>query len=384
MTKKMLWIEFQKLLEQRIIVVFIGLCLVFNLLMIINLGFDQSYLKDVTEFKQSQGRFISPTSIEMAKKLPFSKNQQRLINELSEAEDIFSQLSYKELEQQVLDHYQVKGKMSQNLEKKYQKLEPVIKNLSQEKASLDIAAAGDTMNYFTYIRNVLFRMILLESIIFAILIGLYSSTSEKLTKTEALVFTSKWGRKIQFSKFLSGLGLALLFYLLNTCVGLFSFYMLESLGDLWQSSVSTQFHINIYSPEILELPFITWVPLTLWAYIMAAIILGLFIVIFVYGSQFLVGLYFNHIFKGFVFTIFLIALHKLLMLYAFKLGWWSIFTGLNFSPIAIVENQSYWFTEMGIFSIIPLQETVVVVSSCVILGLLILPVSRLYSRKEVK
>ena len=380
----MLWLEFKKLLEQRIIGVFILLCVVFNLLMIINIGFDQSYLKDVTAFKHEQGQLISPTSIETAEKLPFSKNQQRLVNELSEAEDVFSHLFYQELEEQVIDHYQVTGKMSQNLGNKYQQLEPVIKKLSQEKDALDIAAAGDTMNYFTYIRNVLFRMILLEGIIFAVLIGLYSSTSEKLTKTEALVFTSKRGRKIQYSKFLSGLGLVVLFYFLNTFIVLFSFQMTESLADLWQSSVSTQFHLNIYMPDILELPFITWIPLTLWGYIMASAVLGLFIIIFIYSSQFLVGLYFNHIFKGFVFTIFLIALHKLVRLYAFRLGWWTIFTGVNFSPIAIVENQSYWFTEMGIFSIIPLQETVVVVSSCLILGLLILPVSRLYSRKEVK
>ncbi|MGX7024987.1 hypothetical protein [Vagococcus hydrophili] len=380
----MLWLEFKKLLEQRIIGVFILLCVVFNLLMIINIGFDQSYLKDVTAFKHEQGQLISPTSIETAEKLPFSKNQQRLVNELSEAEDVFSHLFYQELEEQVIDHYQVTGKMSQNLGNKYQQLEPVIKKLSQEKDALDIAAAGDTMNYFTYIRNVLFRMILLEGIIFAVLIGLYSSTSEKLTKTEALVFTSKRGRKIQFSKFLSGLGLVLLFYLLTTFIVMFSFQMTESLADLWQSSVSTQFHVNIYMPDILELPFITWIPLTLWGYIMASAVLGLFIIIFIYSSQFLVGLYFNHIFKGFVFTIFLIALHKLVRLYAFRLGWWTIFTGVNFLPIAIVENQSYWFTEMGIFSIIPLQETVVVVSSCLILGLLILPVSRLYSRKEVK
>ena len=380
----MLWLEFKKLLEQRIIGVFILLCVVFNLLMIINVSFDQSYLKEVTAFKHEQGQLISPTSIETAEKLPFSKNQQRLVNELSEAEDVFSHLFYQELEEQVIDHYQVTGKMSQNLGNKYQQLEPVIKKLSQEKDALDIAAAGDTMNYFTYIRNVLFRMILLEGIIFAVLIGLYSSTSEKLTKTEALVFTSKRGRKIQYSKFLSGLGLVVLFYFLNTFIVLFSFQMTESLADLWQSSVSTQFHLNIYMPDILELPFITWIPLTLWGYIMASAVLGLFIIIFIYSSQFLVGLYFNHIFKGFVFTIFLIALHKLVRLYAFRLGWWTIFTGVNFSPIAIVENQSYWFTEMGIFSIIPLQETVVVVSSCLILGLLILPVSRLYSRKEVK
>lgn len=380
----MLWLEFKKLLEQRIISVFILLCLAFNLLMIISSSFDQSYLKDVTAFKHEQGQLISRTSVETAEKLPFSKNKQRLVNELSEAEDIFSHLSYQELEEQVLDHYQVTGKMAQNLGNKYQRLEPVIKKLSQEKAALDTAAAGDTMNYFTYIRNVLFRMILLEGIIFALLIGLYSSTSEKLTKTEALVFTSKWGRKIQFSKFLSGLGLVLLFYFLNTFVVLFSFQMTESLADLWQSSVSTQFHVNIYMPDILELPFITWIPLTLWGYMMTSAILGVFIIIFVYSSQFLVGLYFNHFFKGFIFTIFLIALHKLVRIYAFRLGWWSIFIGVNFSPIAIVENQSYWFTEMGIFSIIPLQETVVVVSSCLILVLLILPVSRLYSRKEVK
>ena len=61
------------------------------------------------------------------------------------------------------------------------------------------------MSIFTFIRNRLFHVILGESLIFAILLGLYGSTSERLTKTDVLVMTSKTGRKTQMSKYVASL-----------------------------------------------------------------------------------------------------------------------------------------------------------------------------------
>ena len=68
-----------------------------------------------------------------------------------------------------------------------------------------MGAAGKTMSFFTFIRNRLFRVILGESLIFALLLGLYGSTSERLTKSDVLVMTSKTGRKTQVSKYVASL-----------------------------------------------------------------------------------------------------------------------------------------------------------------------------------
>src|SRR5690606_31653975 len=84
--------------------------------------------------------------------------------------------------------------------------------LAEEQVALEVGAVGETMSFFTFIKNRLFRVILGESLIFALLLGLYGSTSERLTKTDVLVMTSKTGRKTQVSKYVASLLLTLIFY----------------------------------------------------------------------------------------------------------------------------------------------------------------------------
>ena len=156
------------------------------------------------------------------------------------------------------------------------------------------------MSFFTFIRNRLFRVILGESLIFALLLGLYGSTSERLTKTDVLVITSKTGRKTQVSKYVASLILTFLFYVTMVILTFGIFNHMHPVGVLWETSMSTQFHLNVYVPQSLEIPFIPWQPMTLLNYTILSIVLGGLLIILCHGFNFLVGLWTDHLFRGFI------------------------------------------------------------------------------------
>ena len=202
-------------------------------------------------------------------------------------------------------------------------------------------------------------------------------------KTNKIIFTTKTGRKVQVSKYISGLLLSILFFTLVVLATFLFFNLFYPLGTIWNNSMSTQFHFNVYFPGLLELPFITWLPMTLATHTLFSILLSLLLIIVCFSCHFVMGLWLDHLFKGFVVTIGIVALHKIMVIGAMSKGYWSVFKYLMFSPIEVWENQGYWFTEMGPFSILPFQESLVVAVSLIsVLGVLLLTY-KYYPKKEV-
>ncbi|MCM2677402.1 hypothetical protein [Alkalicoccobacillus plakortidis] len=192
---------------------------------------------------------------------------------------------------------------------KYEKLTPIVHELAEEQAALEVGAAEETMSFFTFLRNRLFHAILGESLIFALLLGLYGSTSERLTKTDVLMITLKTGRKTQVTKYVASLMITLLFYVTTVTLSFAIFNQMHSIGTLWNASISTQFHLNVYVLQSLEIPFIPWQPMTLLNYILLSIVLGGLLVFICHGFNFLIGLWTDHLFRGFVlFVVFYVSL----------------------------------------------------------------------------
>lgn len=245
---RILLFEIRKLFEQPMIYLFFIASLLLNIIYIATANLDQSYLSYIQETEEKTGIFMTDEFHEQLSGESASKKQQRLLTETAEREDIFQYYSTEALGQEMIDFFQVKGSVAEKMKVKYDKLTPVIDDLVEEQAALEVAAAGETMSFFTFIRNRLFRVILGESLIFALLFGLYGSTSERLTKTDVLVMTSKTGRKTQVSKYIASLMVTLLFYVAMVTLTFGIFNQQYALGSLWQTSMSTQFHLNVYFP----------------------------------------------------------------------------------------------------------------------------------------
>ncbi|GAF64675.1 hypothetical protein BTS2_1571 [Bacillus sp. TS-2] len=376
--------EIRKLLEQPMIILFFLASLLLNIIYITTVGLDQSYLNYVQETEEKTGTFITSEFHEILTNQPVSKEKQRLLSETADLENTFQHYSTEALGQEMISFYQIEGSVAEKMEKKYEKLTPVVQQLAEEQAALELGAAGETMSYFTFLRNRLFHLILGESLIFAILLGLYGSTSERLTRTDFLVVTSRTGRKTLLSKYLASFIVTFLFYVTLALLTFGIFNYQHDIGSLWDTSISTQFHLNIYSPIVLEIPFIPWQPMTLLYYTILSAVLGSLLIILCHGFNFLVGLWTNHLFWGFIvfvsLYVTLIGFEQIIN----QFGWWNMHSLLMWHPISIWKVQGYWFTEMGPYATIPWQETIAIIVNLFLLGIGGIVTTKFYSTKEVK
>ncbi|QDQ02434.1 hypothetical protein FOH38_19265 [Lysinibacillus fusiformis] len=376
--------EIRKLFEQPMIHLFFIASLLLNTIYIVTAGLDQSYLKYIQETEVTTGYLITSEFREKLSAQSASKEQQRLLTETAGAGNVFQHYSTEALGQEMIDFFQIQGSFAEKLKRKYEKLTPVVHELAEEQASLEVGAAGETMNFFTFIRNRLFRVVLGESLIFALLLGLYGSTSERLTKTDVLVMSSKTGRKTQVSKYVASFILTFLFYVTMVMLTFGIFNYLHPIGILWQTSMSTQFHVNVYFPQLLEIPFIPWQSMTLLNYTILSIVLGGLLIILCHGFNFLVGLWTDHLFRGFiVFVVIYVVLLGMEQI-ANQLGWWNMHSLLMWHPISLWQIQGYWFTEMGPYATIPWQESIAMIINIFLLGIGGILTSKFYSAKEVK
>lgn len=375
--------EIRKLFEQPMIYLFFIASLLLNIIYIATAGLDQSYLNYIQETEVKTGTFMTAEFREQLSSQSSNREQERLLTETAERENIFQDYSTAALGQEMIDFFQIQGSVAEKMKGKYEALAPIVRQLAEEQAALEVGAAGETMSYFTFIRNRLFKVVLSESLIFALLLGLYGSTSERLTKTDALVMTSKTGRKTQLSKYIASLALTFLFYVTMVILVFGVFNQLHPLGTLWQTSMSTQFHVNVYFPQLLEIPFILWQPMTLLTYTVLSIVLGGLLVIVCHGFNFLIGLWTNHLFRGFmVFVVIYVVLLGVEQLVE-KIGLWGLHALLMWHPISLWKVQGYWFTEMGPYALIPWQESIAVAVNLLLLGICGIVASKYYATKEV-
>ncbi|MFD2133432.1 hypothetical protein ACFSKI_19645 [Pseudogracilibacillus auburnensis] len=376
--------EIRKLFEQPMIYLFFIASLLLNTIYIATAGLDHSYLNYIQETRVKTGTIITSEFGEKLSNQPSSKKQQRLLTETAELKNVFQHYSTEALGQEMIDFFQIQGSVAEKMKRKYEKLTPVVHELAEEQAALDVGAAGETMSVFTFIRNRLFHVILGESLIFALLLGLYGSTSERLTKTDVLVMTSKTGRKTQVSKYVASFILTILFYATMVMLTFGIFNYMNPIGTLWQTSMSTQFHVNVYFPQLLEIPFIPWQPMTLLNYTILSIVLGGLLITLCHGFNFLVGLWTDQLFRGFiVFVVIYVVLLGLEQIIN-QMGWWNMHSLLMWHPISLWKVQGYWFTEMGPYATIPWQESIAMVVNLFLLGIGGILTSKFYTTKEVK
>lgn len=376
--------EIRKLFEQPMILLFFIASLLLNTIFIATAGLDQSYLNYVQETEAKTGTLITPEFREEVSKQSPSRKQQRLLSETAELENVFQHYSTEAMGQEIIDFFQIQGSVVEKMKKKYDKLTPVVSELGKEQAALEVGAAGETMSFFTFVRNRLFRTILGESLIFAILLGLYGSTSERLTKTDILMVTSKIGRKTQMSKYIASLMTTILFYVTMVMLTFGIFNHIHPIGTLWQTGMSTQFHLNVYFPQLLEVPFILWQSMTVLNYTILSIVLGGLLIILCHGFNFIVGIWTNHLFRGFIVFVVIYVVFLGMEQIINQFGWWNMHSLLMWHPISLWKVQGYWFTEMGPYATIPWQESIAMVVNLFLLVIGGLFTSKSYATKEVK
>lgn len=352
--KALLQWEIRKLCGAPMLIVFLLLCIFFNVLLTAGNRYGAGYAAYVKEARKTTGSRLGAAFDARAKTLQESDYKQAFVEETKGAEDIFETYDPKETAQMYIDKFRITGWAADALEWKYQKQERRVTELAVQDASMDAGAAGMTKQLLDVLFWKLCRAVVTEGLLFAVFTALYVCGNEWIYRTQQTVYASRRGRLVQKEKLAAGALFAAAGYLAAAVISCAVFAAVWQLGDIWKTNMSTQFYY--VSSMGLELPFVSWVPFTVRGYLAAVLAMGAIAVLVFYGMGYFCGLVMKNSYAGFLVLCAFLALDFELILLAGDHAQWEVYEAALWSPAAFWLLQPLWFSDMGISALVPWQE----------------------------
>ncbi len=411
--RELLCWEMKKLWSQPMILVFLLLCIVFQIF----LAAEDRYLEPGGDYAIYVARMTKETGRRMGREfteamdgarknmrnmdakdetLPWEKRDGQQIaaqakvaqesvyreqfqQETANREDIFADYSCMKLADGLLRQFYITGWPARMMERKYEKQQEAVDLLAERKDSLDVSSAGMTQPVADALFQTQCRMLITEAMVLAVLMALSVSGSERTARTHLTVCVTRTGRKIQYVKAVAGLMSALAAYGMLAVSSIGFFALIWYPAPDWGSSISSQFHHMSLAGT--ELPFITWKPFTTGEYLLAVAGMGAVVVMLFYGLAFCLGLWIKSAWAGFVLLILLVAVNFQVIMMAGDSLQWGLYLCAQWTPAGLWWSQNQWFTDMLISGAVPWQECATA-ALWAVLCLILLAVSFHHMKKE--
>ncbi len=374
--------EWRKLFRLPALWAFLALCLAFNGLLMGTLSpYDRAFFNDTSADAAVLGQRVDRDFLEGLSGLPETENRTMLLQSVTGLEDIFETYDTGVLS----DFYAGVVERSPLAEEwmtwKYGLLSERVDHLARTDAALDLYAGPATYDSHQFLFGTLFRTILCESAILAMLGTLYLLGYEGMHRTESMVCSSRIGRRLRWVKVLAAIpASAALYGLLAVCT-LVPYFLLYDYSGVWDASVSSQF--NYFSDMLVVRPFLTWGDFTVGQYLAAALALGAALVAvfsllasvcgMLVRSPYLAALVLGVVCFGGMGVISALG----------ELGWWAAYLIACFQPVVVWLSCSAWFTELGLNAVLPWQESIAVGLNFLLLGAGTLLALRRFDRRDV-
>lgn len=189
------------------------------------------------------------------------------------------------------------------------------------------------------------------------------------------------GRKLQGIKILAGTLAVLALYCCLCGISLGLYFTQWDYSGIWDASVSSQF--NVVSDLLVQKPFLTWAPMTVARYLWAMLLMGGILVLIFTLTAAAAGTLIPNTYMA---ALGLIAVY--LAIYtalgaSTGAGFWLVYFILCSSPVSLWLSMDVWFTEMGIWSVIPWHETVCCTLNLVLVLALVAFAVRRFQRKDM-
>ncbi len=298
MRRELIAWELRKLWSLPMFPVFLLLCLVFNVLLITGSRYNNDYVRYVSEVTERVGGQMGADFDTSLAELPQSEYRDTLIAQTAGATDIYEDYDTAQISDLYVEIYHLTGAAAAAIEQKCDKLQDSVGTLAAQDASLSLSAAGMTKPLMESLFYTACRAVILEGMLLAVLMALYSCGCEKLSRTEHIVYSTRTGRNVQYAKAAASALSALISYLVLAAATITVFVLLWKPGAVWDASMSSQF--NYYIAIIYKLPFITWAPFTMRGYLAATLALSTAVLLIFHGLGFASGLLTGDAYKGFL------------------------------------------------------------------------------------
>lgn len=378
----LVYCEWRKLFHLPALWAFLGLCLVFNGLLIATQSpYDRAFFNDTSADAELLGQRVDGEFLAGLSAMPETENRKLLLQSVAGLEDVFETYDTGELADFYTGVVKTSPLAMEWMTWKYGLLAERVEHLSQTDAALDLYAGPATYGSHQFLFGALFRAILGESAILAMLGTLYLLGYEGLHQTEGLACATRTGRQLWGVKLLAALPASTVVYGLLASFTLTPYFLLYDYGGIWSASVSSQF--NYFSDMLFVRPFLTWGDFTVGQYLTAALVLG--------AALTAVFSLLAAVFGIFIRNSYLAALALMALCFGGlgivsalgELGWWAVYLIACFQPVIVWLSCSAWFTELGLTAVLPWQETIAVGLNLLLLGGGAILVLRRFSRKDV-
>ena len=378
----LVYCEWRKLFHLPALWAFLGLCLVFNGLLIATQSpYDRAFFNDTSADAELLGQRVDGEFLAGLSAMPETENRKLLLQSVAGLEDVFETYDTGELADFYTGVVKTSPLAMEWMTWKYGLLAVRVEHLSQTDAALDLYAGPATYGSHQFLFGALFRAILGESAILAMLGTLYLLGYEGLHQTEGLACATRTGRRLWGVKLLAALPASTVVYGLLASFTLTPYFLLYDYGGIWSASVSSQF--NYFSDMLFVRPFLTWGDFTVGQYLTAALALGAALTAVFSLLAAVFGIFIRNSYLA-ALALMALCFGGLGMVSALgELGWWAVYLIACFQPVIVWLSCSAWFTELGLTAVLPWQETIAVGLNLLLLGGGAILVLRRFSRKDV-
>ena len=378
----LVYCEWRKLFHLPALWAFLGLCLVFNGLLIATQSpYDRAFFNDTSADAELLGQRVDGEFLAGLSAMPETENRKLLLQSVAGLEDVFETYDTGELADFYTGVVKTSPLAMEWMTWKYGLLAERVEHLAQTDAALDLYAGPATYGSHQFLFGALFRAILGESAILAMLGTLYLLGYEGLHQTEGLVCATRTGRRLWGVKLLAALPASTVLYGLLASFTLTPYFLLYDYGGIWSASVSSQF--NYFSDMLFVRPFLTWGDFTVGQYLTAALVLGAALTAVFSLLAAVFGIFIRNSYLA-ALALMALCFGGLGMVSALgELGWWAVYLIACFQPVIVWLSCSAWFTELGLTAVLPWQETIAVGLNLLLLGGGAILVLRRFSRKDV-
>ena len=374
--------EWRKLFRLPALWAFLALCLAFNGLLIASLSpYDRTFFNETSQTAKALGQRVDEDFLANLDAMPATENRDLLLQSVTGIEDIFETYDTGELADFYAGVVEKSPLAVTWMTWKYGLLAERVEHLARTDAALDLYAGPATYGSHQFLFGTLFRAILGESAILAMLGTLYLLGYEGMYRTEGLACASRTGRRLQRMKVLAALPASAAMYGLLAVCSLVPYFVLYDYSGIWEASVSSQF--NYFSDMLVVRPFLTWGDFTVAQYLAAALPLGAVLTAVFSLLASVCGTLVRSPYLA-ALALGIVCFGGMGLLSAFgELDWWAAYLIACFQPVMVWLSCNAWFTELGLTAVLPWQESIAVVLNFLLLGAGTLLALRQFERKDV-
>lgn len=373
-------VELKKVINIPMLWIFLVLCLVFNVFIIMTGNYDAKWVNYVSQTSLVTGQRMGSEYSNLLAQLPDSQYRTAIHSQTTGSKNTFEDYKTSDLADIYINLIGLTGTLAEQMKAKYVRLQPVINEMSDNGVSMDFYVGELTYEHFGKLFRGIFKSILTESILFAVLVMLYLLGYESQNKTELLVYSTKTGRQVVRTKVLAGLLMGIVGFILLCGISLTVFFTVYDYSGIWNANVSSQF--NYIVEGLFRKPFMTWHSFTVWQYLLATILLSLILITVFSLFSMVLGLLIRNTYISFLIFI---ALNMGMMTLPFVLSSiskYAFFLSEN-TPISLWYYQSLWFTEAGGLALWPWFESIGVTIWLLLLGALGWCAIRYFYRRDL-